>query len=808
MTDNKQLPGPCSERQKMYMFPTTKDGEQVDVTLFGGAAGCLPAETEFLSDTGWVKISEYNKHKVAVFNPEDLKIKFEYPEAYIKLPEKTLKKITGKGMEMVLSDEHKVVYWNDGIDKMQTLSFSEVLYRHNKSKTKGWTGRIRTSFNGVDDRNGIDYNEGELRLQVAAMADGHFVPNGANNYCQIAVSKKRKRDRLVSICEEFSIPYRDFGFYPDTSYSNGGYYKIIVHPKTKEKRYSPKWYNATEEQLAIIADEVAHWDGSITKSGSLRYYSKYEDDASYIQYVFASKGMNTSFVKDNRAGKESYTTNATKFGKGLRSFANKDGNKAPVEEYITTDGFKYCFTVSTGVFIARHNGKIFVTGNSGKSEIGVIDFLKYTDIKNFIGVMTRRTTPQLNGPGGLLTKCKRIFGQAYKPDEFTWRAKDGKFVFHKSGAEIYLKHFENDEADVNWQGTEANLFYVDESTQFTMHMIQYIMSRMRNPSCPQVKPHLKLTCNPCADHGLKKWVEPYLDEDGRPDRSKDGMVRYFSFQDGDFVWGDTKDRLYAEYGIDQKDALSFTFISANVYDNPVVQEVNPKYVSWLKGLKGVEKERLLNGNWNVRESSLGFLKKEWLSPVQLHEHQIVSYCRAWDIAGSLPSDALPNPDWTVGVLIAKTKLDRYIVCDVVRFRARFGEVMQRIISTAKTDPDGARIIIPQEPGQAGKAAGQIMLRDIIGEGFYARMRPSNKSKVVRFQPFAAACEAGLVDYVEADWNDQYFNELEMFDGTRKNKDDQVDATSDAFITLAQKINLPNITAALSSVNLTNHTPFS
>lgn len=49
---------------------------------------------------------------------------------------------------------------------------------------------------------------------------------------------------------------------------------------------------------------------------------------------------------------------------------------------------------------------------SGKSEIGVIDFLKYTDTPNFIGVMTRRTTPQLNGPGGLLTKCKRVFSQA------------------------------------------------------------------------------------------------------------------------------------------------------------------------------------------------------------------------------------------------------------------------------------------------------------------------------------------------------------------------------------------------------------
>jgi len=435
---------------------------------------------------------------------------------------------------------------------------------------------------------------------------------------------------------------------------------------------------------------------------------------------------------------------------------------------------------------------------SGKSEIGVIDFLKYTDIPNFIGVMTRRNTPQLTGPGGLLTKCKRIFAQAYDPDEYTWRAKDGKFVFHKSGAEIYLKHFENDQSDVSWQGSEANLFYVDEGTQFTQHMIQYIMSRMRNPSCPEVKPHMKITCNPHNSHFLRKWVEPYLQEDGTPDRNKDGVVRYFSFQDGDFVWADTKQELVRDYGIPEEDALSFTFISATVDDNPIVKRINPKYVAWLKGLKGVEKSRLLLGNWFVKESSVGYWSEKWVTPVRLHEQQIVSYCRAWDIAGSLPADDTPNPDWTAGVLMAKTKGGRYIICDVVRFRARYGEVIRRIIETAGEDPENTQIILPQEPGQAGKAAGQMMIKDLLGEGFYARMRPSNKSKVIRFSSFAAACEAGLVDYVEGAWNEAYFDELERFDGTRAVKDDQVDASSDSFITLAQKLLVPNILSGLQS----------
>lgn len=213
-------------------------------------------------------------------------------------------------------------------------------------------------------------------------------------------------------------------------------------------------------------------------------------------------------------------------------------------------------------------------------------------------------------------------------------------------------------------------------------------------------------------------------------------------------------------------------------------------------------------NWDIREEASGYFKREWLGePVNMHELEFVSYCRAWDIAGTLPSEVLPNPDWTAGVLIGKTRYGDYIIIDVVRFRARFGEVMQRIIEVAKDDPPGTQIILPQEPGQAGKSAGGMMLKEMLAEGFYARIRPTNKSKLVRFQPFAAACEAGLVRYARGGWNDPYFLELEAFDGSRKNKDDMVDASSDSFITLAQKFQMPDIDHSYLKASLQTNNPF-
>lgn len=457
---------------------------------------------------------------------------------------------------------------------------------------------------------------------------------------------------------------------------------------------------------------------------------------------------------------------------------------------------------------------------SGKSEVGVIDFLQYTDIPNFIGIITRRYTTQLKGPGGILSKCKRVFGKVYSPDECIWKEKDGKFVFPKSGAEIYLKHFENDNADESWQGTEANLFLVDEGTQFTQHMIQYMMSRMRNPNCPEVEPRLKITCNPDADHFLRKWVEPYLHEDGTPDRSKDGLVRYFTFSDGDFLWGDSKEELVEKFDIPIDDILSFTYISATVDDNPIVKEINPKYVAWLKGLKGVERARLLDGNWYVRESSTGFFKREWVPELTESPgiQEFDKICRAYDMAGTLPSDSNPNPDYTVCVKMGRRKVDKkYVILEVLRTRIRFGDWLQFILEQARRDGPSVNIILPIDPNPAANAATQMLVREITAQGYYVQTIRSTTAKVDRFRPFSSAAQNGLVEIVAnctSDlWaknyhdNNIYYHELEGYDGGKKARDDLVDATSDAFMHLASTLTIPSgILEGLNSVNFKNSSP--
>lgn len=477
---------------------------------------------------------------------------------------------------------------------------------------------------------------------------------------------------------------------------------------------------------------------------------------------------------------------------------------------------------------------------SGKSEVAVIDFCQYIRIPHFIGIISRRTTPLLKGAGGILTKCKRTFAKEFKNDPdytFQWKEKDNKFVFYKREqkkdkqgytlvqvSELYLKHSEHEALiEDYWQGIEANLICLDESTQYSAPMLDYIMSRMRNPSCEQVKPRLKMTCNPMFNHFLRKWVEPYLKEDGTPDRSKDGLIRYFQRLNGDFFFADTKEEVVNLTGVDIEDVLSFRFISANVYDNPILQRVDPRYVSWLKGLKGVDRKRLLEGNWYAKEEGDSYFLRQWVHELDSPpDHtQFTRIVRAYDFAGTMPSDSNRNPDYTASVKMGKLKTGDYVILEVTRTRIRFGEWRQHILENAMKDGRKCEIVIPQDPNIQAKANSISLAREICESGFTCTTRRSALGKLEDFKPFAACAQLGTVfivrdcgfDLFNKQYNtlDFFYDELENFTGIRSNRkdghDDLVDGVSLGFLYLSSKYIMPtNFLGGMQQMRTMNNNP--
>lgn len=442
--------GPASPKQKMILE------SKAQILIIGGAAGCLSKDHEVLTPSGWIKISEWSGQDILQYGKATGEAKFIPPLEFVKLPCEKLTRIEGNGICQELSDEHTVIYKPDYKSQPRTLSFSEVAERHNNSVKKGWTGKFITTFNY--DGPGIDMTEGELRLQVAVMADGRVVKEGKDNYTQMRFAKKRKYDRLIELCKKFGLRYEDRGSKPSERYTTGEQYEVIVWPKYPDKKFTEKYYQCSNEQLEIILDEIFHWDGSFCKpyggkthnSFTGRYFTAHKTNADFIQFVGSSLGYNTTISHDTRSGKDSYTVNIMARGKGLRSLANKD-RKAEFKEFTPTDGFKYCFVTQTGFFVTRLEDCVVVTGNSGKSYLLQLMPLAYVDDPQTACIMFRRTTPQLTGAGGLFDTAKSIYLQLDKEWKPKFREKALEAIF-PSGAKVLWRHMEYENNKLDHQG--------------------------------------------------------------------------------------------------------------------------------------------------------------------------------------------------------------------------------------------------------------------------------------------------------------------------------------------------------------------
>lgn len=431
---------------------------------------------------------------------------------------------------------------------------------------------------------------------------------------------------------------------------------------------------------------------------------------------------------------------------------------------------------------------------SGKSHSLIMDALKFKDDPDFYGVYFRQNTVQL--AGSLWPLAKKM----WKPFGAVFREKEMTATF-PSGAKIKFSYMELDKDKDKHQGIEYAGQWWDEFTHFTESQFHYLRSRMRSRA--KNKAFLKASMNPDRDHFVYDWVSPFLYEcdqidpetgevpdekrKGCPNRDLSGKIRYFVIIGNDFYSSWDREELQEKFPRNRP--RTYTFISASIDDNPILDEIEPDYRETLESLPHVNKQRLRYGNWDVRPMGSGYFQREWCEIVPQAPRSAVRV-RSWDLASTVPSDVNPDPDWTAGVKMSKDKDGFYYVEDVNRFRDRPAGVEAEIMNTATFDGSDSNVTVPQDPGAAGKSTATQIIRKLAEKGYTCRAKPTNKNKVTRFSPFSAAAEAGLVKIVQGAWNKAYFSELEAFTGDGKTKDDQVDGTADAFITLAEKKHVP------------------
>lgn len=425
---------------------------------------------------------------------------------------------------------------------------------------------------------------------------------------------------------------------------------------------------------------------------------------------------------------------------------------------------------------------------SGKSFLGAMDTLKHTDDPKFRALVVRRLTPQIHGPGGIFETFTNLHREIYDT-KLKVKKRDG-ILEYPNGGTISFRHCQYEDDKHSFQGWQLSMALVDEAQQLTQSQIVYIMSRLRSEAA--MKPKMRMTCNPAGKgHWLTNWLEWYLLPSGLPDQDRCGVLRYFTMQDNEMIWGNSPEEVKEK--VKGCSPLSFTFINANVYDNPVLMERQPEYVAWLEGQDRETKEALLYGNWYVTKQQENYFRRGWCR-LLLDVPTAKNSVRGFDLAGSLKDEVNKDPDYSATVLMSKTKEGRYIIEHADHIRARFHTVEEWIFKLDELDADNVTYIIPVDAGSAGRAYASSLQKRLAERGRSCRLHPmSNKSKLVRFRPLASVAQAGFVDVLNSSWNDMYFDELEQFRGDGKTHDDLLDAGVSAFWFLNQSIALPSFT---------------
>jgi phage terminase large subunit-like protein len=469
---------------------------------------------------------------------------------------------------------------------------------------------------------------------------------------------------------------------------------------------------------------------------------------------------------------------------------------------------------------------------SGKTHLLLMKVLPYIKDPNFQASFFRRNTKQLKQQGGIWEESKKM----YAPFKPLTNNTDLKHVFPE-GSTLTFNHLEHEKHKYSFQGGQLSAALFDELTHFSQTQVTYILSRLRSDA--EVDGFAFGTCNPDNQSWVLNWVEWWLDEDGFPDKEKQGILRYYLLIDDSPVFADTPEELEELYPEQCKvwnpndnewikiRPKSFTFIAGNIFHNQELIKRNPKYLAELNSLPRVERARLLEGNWYAVPESEGYCKREWLlkaDTIPLKAKKV----RAWDKASTEPSEVNRYPDFTASIGLAKDIDNTYYLfgnyCpenkDKIdpeirgRFRRRAGERDSIVLKQSQWDGEDTIVVMPKDAGAAGEVEFRESAKKLIEGGFVVKQDPytSNKSKLTRFTPFAAACENGLVHIVESSFDrktlEYLYKELESFNGERSTsarKDDLADSCASAFNYLSKQKVLPafSLNVGNSRNNLSN-----
>lgn len=361
--DDPSVPEPVRELLKLRLMSTktsiqkfkallrrvNKDGRMRGGLQFRGAARtgrwCLTGDHEVLTPNGWVRLDEWQGGEIACWNVDET-VDFMEAKALAFPYEGEMCAIESKRVSQISTPDHRMACaW--GTKREWRVKTAEECA----------LGKVRIPYYGRRKLPWFCVEEIPLRVAVMTQADGHFSSRGR-------VTFHFKKERKVARCQML-LSAAGIRFSRNT-YETGTVF--TVYPSDipewlrafEEKVFSPALFDADPD---VFFDELSFWDGSVSTKNSFQYSTAVRANADFVQ-AFAHMSGRAAILLERPGRKEGWSTIYT-----LNIWENGSNRSVVMPEAHSKQAFKgtvYCAETKTGFFMVRRNGRVWVTGNSGR----------------------------------------------------------------------------------------------------------------------------------------------------------------------------------------------------------------------------------------------------------------------------------------------------------------------------------------------------------------------------------------------------------------------------------------------------------
>ena len=356
-TERKQLAAlSAATKYVIAQGSTNSDGRLRGTIKYSNANTgrmCLTGDHEILTPSGWARIEDWTGGRIATWNPTGEQIAFSEAEAVHFPYSGEMIHIDSTRIHQISTPDHDMpIRERDGsIEKVPIFELEGKRFFHYIRGSRRVTTKVR---------------DNDLRVLLMVQADGTYPADGG---VRLAFRKQRKVERCRRLLRGAELVYAE------RKDRKTGYTRFTIRAQDcplwllmfKDKTFGPWIFDSNP---SIFFEELVFWGGSWASSGanSAQYYSTNKTNIDLVQAFAHLSGM---YCRVHQKRVDSRNPNWTPLwianlwfspGPGTE-FRNGNGrNQWSTSEY---SGLVHCARTTTGFFLVRREGSVWVTGNSG-----------------------------------------------------------------------------------------------------------------------------------------------------------------------------------------------------------------------------------------------------------------------------------------------------------------------------------------------------------------------------------------------------------------------------------------------------------